>query len=69
MRLVLGSMACGPTQLAVTALAIHTRSIPGEFAMALLFGAVLIETTVGARRSMARRLIETEEEIQRMMDE
>ena len=69
MRLVLGSMACGPTQLAVTALAIHTRSIPGEFAMALLLGAVLIETTVGARRSMARRLIETEEEIQRMTQE
>lgn len=69
MRLVLGSMACGPTQLAVTALAIHTGSIPGEYAMALLLGAVLIETTVGARRSMARRLIETEEEIERMTQE
>ena len=69
MRLVLGSMACGPTQLAVTAIAIHTGSIPGEYAMALLLGAVLIETTVGARRSMARRLIETEEEIEQMIDE
>ena len=69
MRLVLGTMACGPTQLAITALAIHTWSIPGEYAMALLLGAVLIETTVGARRSMARRLIQTEEEIQRMTQE
>ncbi|MEE9129428.1 MAG: hypothetical protein V3T84_05375 [Phycisphaerales bacterium] len=69
MRLVLGSMACGPTQLAVTALAIHTWSIPGEYAMALLLGAVLIETTVGARRSMARRLIQTEQEIQQMTQE
>ena len=69
MRLVLGSMACGPTQLAITALAIHTWSIPGEYAMALLLGAVLIETTVGARRSMAKRLIQTEEEIQRMTQE
>ncbi len=69
MRLVLGSMACGPTQLAITALAIHTWSIPGEYAMALLLGAVLIETTVGARRSMARRLIQTEEEIERMTQE
>ncbi len=69
MRLVLGSMACGPTQLAVTALAIHTRSIPGEFAMALLLGAVLIETTVGARRAMAKRLIQTEQEIEHMTQE
>ncbi len=69
MRLVLGSMACGPTQLAITALAIHTWSIPGEYAMALLLGAVLIETTVGARRSMARRLIQTEEEIEQMTQE
>ncbi len=69
MRLVLGTMACGPTQLAITALAIHTWSIPGEYAMALLLGAVLIETTVGARRSVARRLIQTEEEIQRMTEE
>ena len=69
MRLVLGTMACGPTQLAITALAIHTWSIPGEYAMALLLGAVLIETTVGARRSMARRLIQTEEEIEQMTQE
>ncbi len=69
MRLVLGSMACGPTQLAITALAIHTWSIPGEYAMALLLGAVLIETTVGARRSMAKRLIQTEKEIQQMTQE
>ena len=69
MRLVLGTMACGPTQLAITALAIHTWSLPGEYAMALLLGAVLIETTVGARRSMARRLIQTEEEIEQMTQE
>ena len=69
MRLVLGSMACGPTQLAITALAIHTWSIPGEYAMALLLGAVLIETTVSARRSMARQLIQTEEEIKQMTQE
>jgi len=63
MRLVLGSMACGPTQLAVTAIAIHTWSIPGTYAFALLLSAILIEITVNARRSMAKRLIETEEEI------
>ena len=63
MRLVLGSMACGPTQLAVTAIAIHTWSIPGKYAFALLLSSILIEITVGARRTMAKRLIETEEEI------
>ncbi len=63
MRLVLGSMACGPTQLAVTAMAIHTGFLTGKYAFALLLSAVLIEVTVNARRSMAKRLIETEEEI------
>ncbi len=62
MRLVLASMACGPTQLAVTAIAIHTWSMPGKYAFALLLSAVLIEITVSARRSMAKRLIETEYE-------
>ena len=61
MRLVLGSMACGPTQLAVTAIAIHTWSLPGKYVFALLLSAILIEVTVGARRSMAKRLIETEQ--------
>ena len=69
MRLVLGSMACGPTQLAVTAIAIHTGSIPGKYAFALLLSAILIEVTVGARRSMAKRLIETEEEIAKISEE
>lgn len=68
MRLVLGSMAAGPTQLAVTAVAIHTGSIPARFAMGLLFGAVLIEVTAPARRRMAQRLITTEAEIEAMED-
>ncbi len=69
MRLVLGSMAAGPTQLAVTAVAVHTGSIPVSFAMALLLGAVLIEVTTPARRGMARRLVETEAEIEAMGEE
>ncbi|MCH8822502.1 MAG: hypothetical protein IH984_03240 [Planctomycetes bacterium] len=69
MRLVLGSMACGPTQLAVTAIAIHTWSMPSKYAFALLLSAILIEVTVGARRSMAKRLIETEEEIAKISEE
>ncbi len=69
MRLVLGSMAAGPTQLAITAIAVHTWSIPGGFAMALLLGAVVIEVTTPARRKMARRLIQTEEEIEQLMEE
>ena len=69
MRLVLGSMACGPTQLAVTAIAIQTWSIAGKYAFALLLSAILIEITVNARRSMAKRLIETEEEIANISEE
>ena len=62
MRLVMGTMAAGPTQLAVTAIVIHTWSIPPRFAMALLLGAVLIEMTAPARRSLAQRLAGMEEE-------
>ena len=69
MRLVLGSMAAGPTQLAVTAIAVHSATNSSKFTMALLLGAVLIEVTAPARRSMARRLIQTEQEIEAMSDE
>ena len=69
MRLVLGSMAAGPTQLAITAIAVHTWSIPDGFAMALLLGAVVIEVTTPARRKMARQLIQTEEEIEELMED
>lgn len=63
MRLVLGLMAAGPTQLAVTALGLHVGLISESIALALLAGAVLIEATVNTRRSMAQRLIQTEAEI------
>ncbi len=69
MRLVLGSMAAGPTQIAVTAVAIHMWSIPAVYATALLLGAVLIEVTTPARRSMARRLVETEIEMEQLREE
>jgi hypothetical protein len=68
MRLVLGSMACGPTQLALIALAAHLSLIPGTFAIALIAGAVVIEVTVPARRSMSRRLSETEQDLESMDD-
>ncbi len=61
MRLVLGSMACGPTQLAIVALTANLWLIPGQAIMALTFGAVLIEATAPLRRSMAKRLTEAEE--------
>jgi hypothetical protein len=64
MRLVMGSMACGPTQLAVAALAAHTWSLPESIPYALLLGAVYIETSTPLRRIMARRLAQTEEEME-----
>ncbi len=69
MRLVMGAMAAGPHQLAVTAIAVHTWSIPGSLGLGLLLGAVFIETTAGFRRSMARRLAQTEEEVEAMRGE
>jgi hypothetical protein len=56
MRLIMGSMAAGPTQLALTAVAITTWSIEPDMAMALLLGAVLIEVTAPLRRNMAAQL-------------
>jgi hypothetical protein len=64
MRLVLGSMAAGPTQLAVTAVALHAWLLSPRYGMALLLGATLVELMAPARRGMARRLIRTEEELE-----
>jgi hypothetical protein len=68
MRLVLGSMAAGPTQLAVTAVAVHTWLLAPHFGLALLLGAVLLELMAPARHGMANRLIKTEEEIDEFSD-
>lgn len=62
MRLVLGSMACGPTQLALLAIAAHLSALPDELPLALLVGAVVIDATAPARRKIARELAEVESE-------
>jgi hypothetical protein len=64
MRLVLGSMAAGPTQLAVAAVAVHAWLLSPRWALALLLGAVVLELMAPARRGMARKLIRTEQEIE-----
>lgn len=64
MRLVIGSMACGPTQLAVVVLMAHTHVLPAELVIALVLGAVLIELSARARRVMADRIAETEEVVE-----
>jgi hypothetical protein len=63
MRLVMPAMAAGPTQTALAALALWGGLIADRFALPLLAGAILIEVTAPARRSMASRLIETEEQV------
>lgn len=63
MRLVLGMMACGPTMLAVAAVGTHLHVLPESFAMAIALAAALVEITTPARRSMARRLVQAEHEI------
>ena len=63
MRLVMGASAAGPTQLALAALALHAAVISEPAAYGLLLGAIVIETTVNARRAMAMQLIEAEREL------
>ncbi|MCP3906088.1 MAG: hypothetical protein GY715_20895 [Planctomycetes bacterium] len=58
MRLALGAMACGPTQLAITAIALHHRAVPGPIAFALVLGAVVVEVSAPMRRWTARQLEE-----------
>ncbi len=64
LRLVMGAMAAGPTQLAVTAVALCTGHIEERFALALLLSAVVIEVLTPLRRAMAGRLDETEQEME-----
>jgi hypothetical protein len=69
MRLVMLAMAAGPTQLAVTALALHTWLVSDRFALPLLAGVILIEVTAPARRNMATQLADVEVEIKDASDE
>ena len=69
MRLVMGSMACGPTQLAVTVIAASSGALPGKYILPLLFGAALVEALAPLRRRMAERLIQTEIEIDEIMND
>ncbi|MCI0351857.1 MAG: hypothetical protein L0Z53_20750, partial [Acidobacteriales bacterium] len=62
MRLVLGAMAAGPTQLAVLAVALSSKWIEAPFALALLLGAILTELASPTHRSFANRLAKAEEE-------
>lgn len=56
MRLVMGSMAAGTTQLAVTAIAVCTWSIGPGLGLALLLGAVLIEVTTPVRQWVGKKI-------------
>jgi hypothetical protein len=69
MRLVLGSMACGPTQLAVLAIAVHLWAMPDELPFALLIGAIVIDATAPARRKIAQQLAEVEAELSEESDD
>jgi len=66
MRLVLGVMSAGPAQIAFAAIALHAGLIGEQPAYALLAGAVVMELTTNARRGMAQRIEETEEEMEQL---
>ena len=60
-RLTIGAMACGPTQLALTGLLLGSDLISEETALALVVGALVLESTTGMRRWMAGELRADEE--------
>lgn len=53
MKLALGAMACGPTQLTVIAIAAHAWLLDESMLLALLAGAVYVEVAVPMRRWFA----------------
>lgn len=67
MRLVMGSMACGPTQLAVAVIALAADALAPEYILPIVLGAALVEAVAPLRRRMAVRLLQTEIEIDEMM--
>ncbi len=69
MRLAIGVMACGPTQIAVAAIAGHGGLLDGSLLLAILSGAVLIEVFTPARRALAERIAQTEAELDELIDE
>lgn len=69
MRLMLGSMAAGPTQLAIVVVGLAAGVMSESAAYGLIIGALIIELTVPARRIMAARLVETEQQLERLSDE
>jgi hypothetical protein len=64
MRLVLGSMSAGPTQLAVVAVGLGAAVLSPRYALALLLGAAMLEATAPLRRTLAARLAATEREVE-----
>jgi hypothetical protein len=69
MRLTMGASACGVTQLAVIAITTHLHAIPNELMIGLLAGVLYIELSTPLRRSVAQRIIEAEEEWEKLKEE
>ena len=69
MRLVLGTMAAGPTQAAIAALGAQLGVLPKPLVLAALLGAALIEIATPARRKFAESLEKTEREIDELIEE
>lgn len=64
MRLTLGSMACGPTQAAVVAVAVQIDpSLPSRAIVPLAFGAALLDVLTPARRHILQELLVAEDEL------
>lgn len=67
MRLVMGSMACGPTQLSIAVIAAYSAILDAQYIMPIILGAALVEAVAPLRRRMAERLLQTEIEIDEIM--
>jgi hypothetical protein len=63
MRLMMGTMASGPTQIAVAAVVVQAGLIDGSLALAVAVGAITVEVSPPLRRAMSRHLSDMEDEL------
>jgi hypothetical protein len=64
LRLVMGCVSAGPTQLAVTAVGVWTGIISPGLALALVLGSALIELTALWRRGLVDRILQVERDLE-----
>jgi hypothetical protein len=63
LRLVIGSVSAGATQLALIAIAAHAWAVPRQVVLPAVLGSLIIEFAAGSRHKLVQRITQVEEEV------